>query len=120
MYVGITRGMEKVFITFSKSRLLYGDIMYNAPSRFIGEIPQEICDGNYFAEKQAGFVGEKSYEVASDCNFEVNDIVEHTKFGMGKVTQKEGDILTIQFQNIGQKRFVASVAPLIKIDPDFC
>jgi len=119
MYVGLTRGMEKVFVTFSKTRLLYGDIMYNAPSRFISEIPQEICDGNYFAEKQAGFVAEKSYEVASDCAFDVNDIVEHGKFGMGKVIQKEGDILTIQFQQVGTKRFVASVAPLTKIDPDF-
>jgi len=119
MYVGITRGMQKVFVTFSKTRLLYGDIMYNAPSRFISEIPQEVCDGNYFADKQAGFVAEKSYEVASDCAFEVNDVVEHAKFGMGKVTQKEGDILSIQFQNVGTKRFVASVAPLTKIDPDF-
>jgi DNA helicase-2/ATP-dependent DNA helicase PcrA len=120
MYVGLTRGMEKVFVTHAKSRMLYGDFQYNAPSRFIAEMPENICDGNYFAEKSSEQVFEKSYESAPDCGFEVGDLVEHTtKFGLGKITKKEGDILTVHFQTAGIKRLAGSIAPLEKVDPDF-
>ncbi len=119
MYVGLTRGMEKVFVTFAKNRMLYGDLQYNSASRFISELPEDICDGNYFAEKSSGFVQEKSYELAPDCGFDVGDFVDHPKFGTGKVLEKEGDILTILFQSAGKKRMAGSIAPLEKIDPDF-
>jgi len=39
MYVGITRAEKKLYITFANSRMLYGDIQYNSPSRFIAELP---------------------------------------------------------------------------------
>lgn len=126
MYVGITRAEQKLFITLAKSRMLYGDIMYNSPSRFIGEIPQDLCDGNYFSERSYGGSFSSGVDQKSSIDFDVathgyqtGDIVEHPKFGFGKVANVEGDILTILFQSVGEKRLVGSIAPLEKRDPDF-
>jgi DNA helicase II / ATP-dependent DNA helicase PcrA len=40
-YVALTRAMERLFLTFARSRLYFGNIQANMPSRFLGEIPQE-------------------------------------------------------------------------------
>lgn len=119
MYVGITRAEEKLYITLAKSRMLYGDIMYNSPSRFVAEIPEELCDGNYFADRSFGSSFTESSVPTATHGYEVHDIVEHAKFGLGKVVNIEGDILTIVFQSAGEKRLVGSIAPLEKRDPDF-
>jgi len=41
-YVAITRAQEKVFLTNAQSRLYFGSVQSNFPSRFISEIPQEL------------------------------------------------------------------------------
>ena len=41
-YVGITRAMEKLYLSNASSRMLRGDIQWNPPSRFIGEIPEHL------------------------------------------------------------------------------
>ncbi|KKS16634.1 MAG: ATP-dependent DNA helicase PcrA [candidate division WWE3 bacterium GW2011_GWB1_41_6] len=43
-YVAITRAMERVFLTLARSRLYFGNIQSNMPSRFLGEIPQELIE----------------------------------------------------------------------------
>jgi len=118
MYVGITRAEKKLYITFANSRMLYGDIQYNSPSRFIAEIPVEICDGNYFSSRDMGsqFAREEIKTVSHD--FKTNDTISHKKFGMGTIVNIEGDILTISFQEVGEKRMVASIAPLTRVNMD--
>ncbi len=44
MYVGITRAEERLFLTFTKRRLIYGDYKYFMPSRFIDEIPPGLME----------------------------------------------------------------------------
>ncbi|OGI02293.1 MAG: hypothetical protein A2Y25_10170, partial [Candidatus Melainabacteria bacterium GWF2_37_15] len=46
MYVGITRAEEKLFLTFAKRRLIYGDYKYLMPSRFLDEIPHSLLSTN--------------------------------------------------------------------------
>ena len=43
-YVGITRAREELFLSFAKSRMQHGITQYNAPSRFLKEIPQELIE----------------------------------------------------------------------------
>lgn len=43
-YVGMTRAKEKLYLTYACSRMLYGGIQANPPSRFISEIPEELLD----------------------------------------------------------------------------
>ena len=44
-YVALTRAREKILITLARHRMLYGDILYNDPSRFLGEIPEHLISG---------------------------------------------------------------------------
>ena len=43
-YVGITRARQKLFLTFAERRQTRGGYTSQIPSRFLGEIPQDICD----------------------------------------------------------------------------
>lgn len=43
-YVGITRAMERLFMSHSWSRMLFGSTQYNPPSRFFDEIPEALLD----------------------------------------------------------------------------
>ena len=43
-YVAITRAKERLYITNAKRRLLFGDISYNPPSRFISEIDSDLIE----------------------------------------------------------------------------
>ncbi len=43
-YVGITRAKQRLFLTFSKRRLIFGQRTSNTPSRFIMDIPRESID----------------------------------------------------------------------------
>lgn len=40
-YVGLTRAKEKLYLTFTAQRALYGSLLLNAPSRFLWELPRE-------------------------------------------------------------------------------
>ena len=54
-YVGITRAKEKLFMTNAKSRMLHGQTMYNSPSDFISEIPDELKDEEKTANNFGSF-----------------------------------------------------------------
>jgi len=43
-YVGITRAMDRLYLTHAVNRSLYGGTSYNAPSRFLGELPAELTE----------------------------------------------------------------------------
>ena len=43
-YVGITRAMQRLYLTYAESRRIYGRTEYRAPSRFLGEIPPELVE----------------------------------------------------------------------------
>ena len=44
-YVGITRAKQYLYLTCSKKRTIFGSTSYNAISRFVNEIPQDLLDG---------------------------------------------------------------------------
>ncbi len=50
-YVGITRAMQSLTMTSAKKRMVRGDIQYNAISRFVREIPENLLDGNTWEPK---------------------------------------------------------------------
>jgi DNA helicase-2/ATP-dependent DNA helicase PcrA len=43
-YVGITRARERLYLTFANRRLTKEGFVTQIPSRFLGEIPQDICE----------------------------------------------------------------------------
>jgi DNA helicase-2/ATP-dependent DNA helicase PcrA len=54
MYVGVTRAMERLFLTYARRRLIMGELRYAQPSRFLKEIPQEYLSGFYTLEAISG------------------------------------------------------------------
>jgi DNA helicase-2/ATP-dependent DNA helicase PcrA len=56
-YVGITRAMERLYLTHAWSRTLYGGTQYNPPSRFLEEIPEQLVQqvqGSRRASRRSG------------------------------------------------------------------
>lgn len=43
-YVGATRAMRRLYLTYAESRRLHGVDQFGTPSRFIGEIPMELLE----------------------------------------------------------------------------
>jgi DNA helicase-2/ATP-dependent DNA helicase PcrA len=43
-YVGITRAMRELYLTYVESRSLFGQWGSNIRSRFVDEIPEDLCD----------------------------------------------------------------------------
>ena len=43
-YVGLTRAKQKVYLTFAQKRRIYGSVMVNLPSRFLGDIPENLIE----------------------------------------------------------------------------
>jgi DNA helicase-2/ATP-dependent DNA helicase PcrA len=140
-YVGITRAREKLFITHASQRTIYGNTGYNAPSRFIREIPKDLLYSigeekekssheikpqkkqietifsNSFKEKlNIDSFKKPSPTLSSSVNFKIGDVVEHKKFGTGTVLDAQpmgGDVmLKINFQNVGVKQLMAAYAGL--------
>jgi DNA helicase-2/ATP-dependent DNA helicase PcrA len=56
-YVGLTRAKERVLISYTDNRFLYGQQYNNVPSRFLQEIPDEELE--LVEEDQTGLDGEK-------------------------------------------------------------
>ena len=56
-YVGITRAKQYLYLTCAKKRTIFGSTSYNAVSRFVQEIPEELLDGykESFMEKEEKF-----------------------------------------------------------------
>ena len=64
-YVGITRAMQRLFISHAWSRMLFGNTQYNPPSRFLDEIPAELVDQQGNVSGRSSY-GRQSYRSRDD------------------------------------------------------
>ena len=62
-YVGITRAKQYLFLTCAKQRTIFGSTTYNAPSRFLQEIPEEYLKGyeEAFKKEETNSYADKRY-----------------------------------------------------------
>jgi len=120
-YVGITRARQKLYLTYTEFRRLYGQDSYNPPSRFINEIPNEHL--NFVRPKQSyrsSFFGTVSSQISdTEHPFKLGEIVKHKVFGEGVVLSIEGQgdasRMQINFNTVGTKWLVTAYANLEKI-----
>lgn len=56
-YVAITRAQKRLHISYAAQRMLYNQVNYNAPSRFIGEIPKRLLDDQLISTRERSFPG---------------------------------------------------------------
>ena len=59
-YVAVTRAKQKLFLTHTRERLLYGKTSYNKLSKFVSEIPESLLDMEKSFEPRMRPIGERS------------------------------------------------------------
>jgi DNA helicase II / ATP-dependent DNA helicase PcrA len=59
-YVGITRAMQRLYMSHAWSRQLFGSTQYNPPSRFFDEIPAELIESTGNVSGRSSY-GRQSY-----------------------------------------------------------
>ena len=89
-YVGITRAMEKLMITYAESRRLHGSETFNTPSRFIREIPAELLQEVRLHTAIARPVSSLTQAQVPDTQLNLGQRVYHQIFGEGVVLNFEG------------------------------
>jgi DNA helicase-2/ATP-dependent DNA helicase PcrA len=111
-YVGVTRAMHKLFMTYAEVRRTYGKEAYHRPSRFLHEIPVELISEVRFRTKVTRAQTAPSWQPASQGAFAIGQEVHHRIFGSGVVLDCEGDgedmKVKVRFKNVGTKLLIAS------------
>ncbi|MEX6500684.1 DNA helicase II [Pseudomonas zhanjiangensis] len=125
-YVGITRAMHKLFVTYAETRRLYGSETYNKVSRFVREVPpaliQEVrLSGSVsrpFASSNRGMGGSNLFAGSEvpDTAFSLGQRVQHSLFGEGTILNFEGSgaqaRVQVNFESEGSKWLMLSYAKL--------
>jgi DNA helicase-2/ATP-dependent DNA helicase PcrA len=124
-YVGLTRAMDRLFLSYAMRRTLFGNTFAHPKSRFLEEAPSIEVIGTVvpMPRPAGGRWREVSiHETAGasvDMELNVGDRVRHPKWGEGlvsAVTGAGGDgLLTISFPNVGEKMLMRKYAPLEKV-----
>ena len=122
-YVGMTRAMEQLFLTWAEVRRLHGRENYTRPSRFIREIPAELVDEVRSSSVRHG--GAASIAKTPDRSttpepatggVTLGGRVQHAKFGHGTVVTVEGQgehaRVQVHFEKAGSKWLVLAYASL--------
>ena len=118
-YVGMTRAMQKLYLTYAESRRLYGRESYPRPSRFLREIPTELIQEVRMRgtiNRPIRPVQTKATYLQSTSSYQLGQRVSHEKFGEGVVLQLEGsgaqERVQINFKQVGIKWLMLSFAKL--------
>ncbi len=136
-YVGMTRAKEKLFLSYTRKRMQWGQELINPPSRFLKEIPDR------YIEITSAVVRPKTFQTKEIYNFEKTSLndpfpdyerpigdgdttgfskgmrVRHPAFGVGTIHMLEGSgedqKITIMFKNHTMKKFILKYARLERI-----
>jgi DNA helicase-2/ATP-dependent DNA helicase PcrA len=115
-YVGITRAMEQLVITYAESRRLHGSETYNTPSRFIREIPAELLQEVRLHTSVSRPVSALGQATVPDTGLSLGQQVYHQIFGEGVVLNFEGRggnaRVEVNFDTEGSKWLVVQYANL--------
>lgn len=115
-YVGITRAMEKLIMTYAETRRMYGSESFNAPSRFIREIPAELLREVRLHTAISRPVSSLSQVEVPDTGINLGQRVYHQIFGEGVVLNFEGRggnaRVEVNFDAEGSKWLVVQYAKL--------
>ncbi|MFH4861177.1 DNA helicase II [Vibrio diabolicus] len=124
-YVGMTRAMQKLYITYAEMRRLYGQDKYHKPSRFIRELPETCLDevrmkAQVSRPSSSGRFSQTAVkENFNETGFSLGSRVMHPKFGEGTIINFEGSgpqsRVQIAFNGEGIKWLVTAYARLEKL-----
>jgi len=129
-YVGITRAKEKIYLTSTSKRRLFGIEQRSIPSRFIIEIPRKLLNWESYQMSSP----EESYNTyqnhstpdgngngvyRNENDYMIGEKVVHPSFGQGVIKRIEGigdeTKVVVSFPNHGNKKIMASFLGLKKV-----
>lgn len=119
-YVGMTRAMNKLVLSYAEVRRLYGREEYHRPSRFLRELPEHLLHQiRVKARYQTATTMMKNKPIVNEeqgPGFGLGQNVTHAKFGQGVVLALEGSgahtRVQVKFEEIGTKWLVLAYANL--------
>lgn len=141
-YVAITRAKQKLYLTNTFRRTLYGRTVFNSPSRFIEEIPENLItrdDPSDPGRKQTparakkdskpkaqsplwtdfGTPVQQTRPASGQPAYELGAKVTHAKFGEGVIVSIKGEgpdaEITVAFTGGGIRKLMSQYANLKKI-----
>ncbi len=124
-YVGITRAERDLYVTYARTRTVFGARSYGIPSRFVAEIPSNLTDREEQAPNRPGALRARATSWSSSAYepdqpapvaYRLGDDVAHPTFGEGVVIGLEpGGIVVIRFsKDASERKLVADLAPITK------
>jgi DNA helicase-2/ATP-dependent DNA helicase PcrA len=138
-YVGMTRAMERLHLSWARSRQVFGQRRLTEPSRFLEEVPEDALEKTGVRVRpsprrgraeEAGWVTGRHRPAGSPAVGEADDVaaelrpgvrVRHPLFGVGTVLRCEGagvDLkVSVSFPGVGPKKLVARYAGLELVQP---
>jgi DNA helicase-2/ATP-dependent DNA helicase PcrA len=131
MYVGMTRARQQLILVYAFKRTTWGESTLNVPSRFLEDIPDELMLTPGSGYSQAGYRRMTSWKQSvtppraeatekPQMDIRVGQRVSHPSFGEGVVTgsvARGNDVeVQITFEDVGEKRLMASFANLTVLE----
>jgi len=122
-YVGATRAMRQLYITYAEQRRLYGVDTYGQPSRFISELPAELIEEirpRLQVSRPVFVKRSTSLDESPAAGMRMGSRVRHSKFGDGVVLNFEGNgphaRIQVNFEGQGTKWLMLSYANLVRVE----
>ena len=113
-YVGLTRAMERLHLSYAELRRSKGLYVNSCPSRFLNEIPTELITKDWVIGDYRSTDSCLANKVKS--KFYLGQNVWHDSFGLGVVTGFEGQgefaLIKINFERFGNKLLSPKYASL--------
>jgi len=127
-YVGITRAMKQLYVTYAEQRRLHGMDSFGTPSRFIAELPEDLVEEIRPRINVSRGLGGMARPAAAGARFRepaaeppapgmrLGARVRHGKFGDGVILNLEGQgsqaRVQVNFEHQGSKWLMLSFANL--------
>lgn len=113
-YVGMTRARQELHLSYTYSRLQFGQRGYNPMSRFITDMGDQVVMTNPEPNGIMGYQPDEPF-YSDDAGFEVGDQVRSAAFGDGEIIDIDGMAVTITFISGQTKKLNAEYAHLQKL-----
>ena len=116
-YVGVTRAMRELFLSYAESRRLHGADTYGVPSRFLREIPAELIEEiRPRVQVTRPLLPSGGHLYSAPTGLSLGQRVQHPNFGEGVVLDYEGSgpqaRVQVNFRAAGAKWLVVAYANL--------
>lgn len=125
-YVGMTRAMRKLYLTYAELRRYQGNESYRIPSRFLQEIPEALLQAIRLktplsrnttpTEHSIQNADSGVAQTIATTGFHLGQRIRHPSFGVGTILNYEGQDphtrIQVKFDQVGSKWLVAHFARL--------